>query len=66
MRHHAPSNLRRVIDSAPYKPKILLLTHGFSPKNKKTKRNKEAGARDFCLQMAAVPVRRNYSEEDKN
>jgi hypothetical protein len=24
------------------------------------------GGSDFCLQMAAVPVRRNHSEEDKN
>jgi hypothetical protein len=36
----------------------------FSQNKKKAKRG--GGGRDLCLQMAALPVRRNYSEEDKN
>ena len=40
------------------------LPNGFSPKTKR--KQKRRRGRDFCLQMAAVPVRRNYSEEDKN
>jgi hypothetical protein len=43
------------------------MSDGFFRSPLQTKQKQKRGGRQrFCLQIAAVPVHRNYSEEDKN